>query len=255
MAKVRPHKKLAQHFLRDEGVLLDIVDVLKANNNAPHLLEIGPGTGALTQYLWPTYKPKMSLIELDSRCVHFLREKFPDIGPHIIHDDFLQLDLDQFLTQETAVIGNFPYNISSQIIFKVLEVHDRVPLVVGMFQKELAMRLASPPGSRVYGAISVQAQLMYEIEVAFDIGPEKFDPPPKVVSSVLVMRRRNQQFDVDLQLFRKVVKSGFSMRRKKLRNALSSLTDRPVPEKFTDRRAESLSVEEFIELSEWLGGS
>ena len=252
MRYVKPKKRFGQHYLNDDNVLLDIVQLFKENHRTSSVLEIGPGMGALTQFLWTEFGESMRLVELDRRCIAFLQEQYPTLGDRLIQGDFLKLDLEQILLKETSVIGNFPYNISSQIVFKILEHHDRVPLVVGMFQKEVAMRLASGPGNRVYGVISALAQLHYDISTAMDISPDKFDPPPKVISTVLVMKLHNKQYDVDEAAYRQVVKAAFSTRRKKLRNALAGISGgRELPAKFTDLRAERLSVEDFVELTNW----
>lgn len=252
MRYVKPRKSFGQHYLTDEHTLLDIVDLFRREHQSPYVLEIGPGMGALTQFFWKDYADSMTLVELDRRCADWLEEHFEGIGEKLVRADFLRLDLDELLNGPTSVIGNFPYNISSQIVFKILEAHRSVPLVVGMFQKEVAMRLASGPGSRVYGVISALVQLHYDIEVVFDIAPEKFDPPPKVVSSVLVMKAHGRPSPVDENAYRKVVKSAFSMRRKKLKNALAGILDgRELPDEYVDKRAEALSVYDFTELTKW----
>ncbi len=253
MAYVRPKKRFGQHYLIDEAVLEDTIQLLKDNHTAEEVLEIGPGMGALTKYLWSDFKKELKVVELDRRCVDFLTKQYTGLGESIIQGDFLKLDLEEMIKKPTSIIGNFPYNISSQIVFKILESEMVIPLVIGMFQKEVALRLAGKPGSKTYGAISVLAQLKYEIDVAFHIGPEKFDPPPKVVSSVIIMKRRAIPYEgFDLKSLRTVVKTAFGMRRKMLSNALSSiLNGRSLPEQFAKKRAEALSIEDFIYLSNW----
>ena len=187
MAYVPPKKRFGQHYLNDEQVLLDIIQLLKDNHQSNSLLEVGPGMGALTQYIWRDFKDQLRLIELDKRCVKYLEGHYQGMAEKLTQGDFLKFDLNEFLQEPTTIIGNFPYNISSQIIFKIIESEAIVPLVIGMFQKEVGVRLAAKPGSKSYGVISVLAQLKYEIDVAFHIGPEKFDPPPKVNSSVIIM--------------------------------------------------------------------
>lgn len=253
MAYVTPKKRFGQHYLKDEAVLLSIMDLLKAEHQSESLLEVGPGMGALTQYLWRDYKDQLKLIELDKRCVAYLESHYVGMSEKLTQIDFLKVDLESYLKEPTTIIGNFPYNISSQIIFKIIESDAIIPLVIGMFQKEVGVRLAAKPKTKAYGVISIFAQLKYEIEIAFHIGPEKFNPPPKVDSSVIYMKRRAQPYvGFDHSAFKKVVKTAFSMRRKKLRNALSSLlSGRNLPEKFEHLRAEALSIEDFIELTNW----
>jgi 16S rRNA (adenine1518-N6/adenine1519-N6)-dimethyltransferase len=252
MGYVKPKKRFGQHYLRDENVLLDILEIFKKSHTAPFVLEIGPGMGALTQFLWRDFSNELMVVELDRRCVAYLQEAYPCLGERLIQSDILKVDLDTILPGPTSVIGNFPYNISTQIVFKILEHHQSIPLVVGMFQKEVAMRLASGPGSRVYGVTSVLAQLHYDIEVSMHIAPEKFDPPPKVDSTVITMKLHGRDYNVDEQLFRKVVKAAFSTRRKKLKNALSGISGgRQLPPEYAEQRAEQLSVPDYIALTHW----
>ena len=253
MTYIRPKKRFGQHFLNDENVLHDIVQILVDNYKEGVVLEIGPGMGALTQYLWKQYADRLHLVELDRRCVAYLKNEYEGVESRLTQGDFLKLDLKEISEEPINIIGNFPYNISSQIVFRALDNSDRVPIVIGMFQKEVADRLASKPGRKAYGVISVLAQLKYDIEVVFDIGPEKFDPPPKVISSVIVMKRKeNPHTNYNHELFRKVVKTAFSMRRKKLKNALSSLLiDKDLPERFVNLRAEALSLDDYIFLTNW----
>lgn len=247
-------KSFGQHFLTDKNVLENITDVIKRNYNQETLIEIGPGTGALTDYLLKNF-PTVTCIEVDHRCVELLKNKYALNNKfYIVEADFLRFDLKSFLQTPTAVVGNFPYNISSQIVFKVLEYCDSIPFMVGMFQKEMAERIASPHGSKEYGVISVLTQLLYEVKLEFDIAPNSFSPPPKVMSSVISMRRReNINFDFDYKLFRNMVKAGFNQRRKMLRNGLSSIVPKELlqDEIFT-KRAEQLSVQDFIELTKMI---
>ncbi|MEZ5006734.1 MAG: 16S rRNA (adenine(1518)-N(6)/adenine(1519)-N(6))-dimethyltransferase RsmA [Chitinophagales bacterium] len=253
MAYVPPKKRFGQHYLMDESVLEDTIQLLKDNHTAECILEVGPGMGALTQYLWRDFKDQLKLVELDRRCVKYLSKEYNGIAENLIEGDFLQLDLDDLIDKPTTIIGNFPYNISSQIVFKILESDIKIPLVIGMFQKEVGVRLAGKPGNKSYGAISVLAQLKYDIQVAFHIGPEKFNPPPKVISSVIIMKRRAVPYSgFDHKALRTMVKSAFGMRRKKLSNALAGILEgRSLPEKFAHLRAEALSIEDFIELTNW----
>jgi 16S rRNA (adenine1518-N6/adenine1519-N6)-dimethyltransferase len=254
MGYVKPKKRFGQHYLQDDNILLEIIDVFKEGHRSEFVLEIGPGMGALTRFLLEEYRECLTLIELDKRCAEWLTNHFDGMKERLIQGDILRLDLADVLKGQTSVIGNFPFNISSQIVFKILENREYIPFVTGMFQKEVAQRLAAGPGGRVYGVISVLAQLYYDIEVKFHIPPEKFDPPPKVMSSVLVMHRHDRQYPVDDRAFRSVVKAAFSMRRKKLKNAMAGmLGERILPAEFSDRRAEELSLEEFIRLTNWLG--
>jgi 16S rRNA (adenine1518-N6/adenine1519-N6)-dimethyltransferase len=219
------------------------------------VLEVGPGMGVLTKYLLQENKFETSIIDIDRESIAFLHKNFPALGDRIIENDFLKIDLGKYFGNSPfAVIGNFPYNISTQILFKVLDHKEQVPEVVGMFQKEVAERIASPPGNKAYGILSVLLQAFYNIEYLFTVHENVFSPPPKVKSAVIRLTRNNvQHLDCDEVLFKKVVKAGFNQRRKTLRNALKQLmnennTDAAnVP--FLDKRAEQLSVQDFIDLT------
>ncbi len=248
---VRPKKFLGQHFLKDQGIAAKIVEALKLTGDAQRVIEIGPGTGVLTQLLLKK-NIDLWLIELDRESVAYLKENLPVLSDKIIEGDFLQLDLAPILKSESLIIGNFPYNISSQIFFKVLEHRDAVTQVVCMLQKEVAERIASPHGSKVYGILSVLLQAFYDIEYLFKVPPGVFFPPPKVMSAVIrLTRNKRRQLSCDERLFFKVVKQGFQNRRKTLRNALKPLnlpvavSSLPIFEK----RAEQLSVDDFISLT------
>ena len=263
--KVRPKKHLGQHFLRDVQVAEQIVGLLSGHFNYQTTLEIGPGMGVLTQFLLQNATYQTHVVELDRESVAYLKQYFPALENRIYAEDFLKMDLEVILTQSPnhlttqplnhsttqslAIIGNFPYNISSQILFKVLENRDLVPEVVGMFQKEVAQRIASPPGGKEYGILSVFMQAFYTIEYAFSVPPEAFDPPPKVQSGVIRLRRNNvAQLDCDEKRFFQVVKTAFNQRRKTLRNALKPLGvqfEHPL----LDLRAERLSVADFVLLT------
>lgn len=242
-------KSLGQHFLKDEQVLLQIVDEIKKTCGNLPLVEVGPGAGALSKYFleYPNYR----LIEFDERWVTFLKEQYPTLKDKIIQKDFLQLNLDDILTAPTAIVGNFPYNISSQILFKILDYKDNVPFMVGMFQKEVAERVCSPEGSKAYGIISVLLQAFYETEYLFDVPREAFNPPPKVVSGVMKMTRKsNASLPCNEQKFKSVVKLAFNQRRKTLRNSLKSmLNDNIKTLEIFDKRPEQLSVEAFVNLT------
>jgi 16S rRNA (adenine1518-N6/adenine1519-N6)-dimethyltransferase len=257
---VRPKKALGQHFLTDMSVSERIAGLLSGHAGVDgvayrHVLEIGPGTGVLTQFLLRDTRFQLDVVELDSESVTYLKRNVPALAGHIIEGDFLQMnpaDLYPDPALPFAVIGNFPYNISSQIFFKVLEMRDRVPEVVGMLQHEVALRLASGPGNRDYGILSVFLQAWYTVSYEFKVGPEVFNPPPKVHSGVIRCRRNQRtQLGCDERKFINVVKHGFNQRRKTLRNALKPLgiTQTAANSDFMDRRAEQLSVEEFITLT------
>lgn len=244
---VKPKKHLGQHFLTDEGIAMKIVDALQAPSTLP-VLEIGPGTGVLSKYLMPRYKDALYLVDVDRDSVAYLREHYPEHAERVYDTDFLKSDL-TFLPKSTfAVIGNFPYNISSQIFFKILEHRDRVTEVVCMLQKEVARRLTSPPGNKEYGILSVLLQAFYDMEYLFTVGRGVFDPPPKVESGVIRLTRiTERQLNCDYDQFKQIVKQGFQNRRKTLRNALKPLNlpaeVRALP--LLDKRAEALSVTEF----------
>jgi 16S rRNA (adenine1518-N6/adenine1519-N6)-dimethyltransferase len=243
-------KSYGQHFLNDKQVLEEIVKVINKYYNNEQIIEIGPGMGALTQYLLKEY-PDMTCIEVDNRCVSYLNQHYGNTNLKIIEADFLKLDSSALMKVPTAIVGNFPYNISSQIVFKILDNYGQIPFMVGMFQKEMAERIASPHGSKEYGVISVLAQLYYDIKVELDIAPKSFSPPPKVNSSVISMVRKNNiVLDFDVKLFKKIVKAGFNQRRKMLRNGLSGLIPKEkLQEPVFQKRAEQLSVQDFIDLT------
>lgn len=256
--KVRAKKRLGQHFLRDEGIAGRIVDSLcgelsdNRSADSVSVLEVGPGMGVLTKYLLKVPGIDFKAVELDPESVEYLISTYPEIAPNLYEGDFLKMDLDKVFPGNLAVIGNFPYNISSQIFFRILDHKDKIPLSVGMVQKEVADRLASPPGNKSYGILSVLLQAWYDIEYLFTVEPWVFTPPPKVRSAVIRLRRNGRQsLGCDEVLFRKVVKTAFNMRRKTIRNSLKPLSseysigDSPL----LDMRPEQLSVEMFVELA------
>ncbi|MEI6852728.1 MAG: 16S rRNA (adenine(1518)-N(6)/adenine(1519)-N(6))-dimethyltransferase RsmA [Bacteroidota bacterium] len=252
MMYVRPKKHFGQHFLKDENIALQISNSLSMHQNYKQVLEIGPGTGILTKYLFSSTAYQTRLIEVDTEAYQYLLEKYPDKKDMIILGDFLRLDLSALFSEPFAVIGNFPYNISSQILFAVLENRNLVPEVVGMFQKEVAMRIAAGPNSKVYGIISVLLQAFYDIEYLFTVDEHVFNPPPKVKSAVIRLKRNNvQSLGCDEQLFTKVVKQAFNQRRKTLRNALRGLNMNPelLASDILNKRAEQLSVADFFEIT------
>jgi 16S rRNA (adenine1518-N6/adenine1519-N6)-dimethyltransferase len=252
---IRPKKSLGQHFLKDLQVAERIAQTVSQYIDMP-VLEVGPGMGVLTQFLLREL-PDLTVVELDRESVVYLQSRYPALEGRIIEADFLKLDLNALFPTPFCVIGNYPYNISSQIFFKVLEYKDKIPCCAGMLQKEMAERIASPPGKKSYGIISVLLQAWYNIEYLFTVEPEVFDPPPKVKSAVIRMTRNSRYtLDCDENLFRTVVKTAFNQRRKTMRNSLKPLLGKenelsvlPV----FDKRPEQLSVEEFIELTRLLG--
>jgi 16S rRNA (adenine1518-N6/adenine1519-N6)-dimethyltransferase len=248
--KVRPKKSLGQHFLHDEAIARKIVEGLTAPLTEP-VLEIGPGTGVLTKYLLEMGRD-LKVAEIDRDSVAYLKKHYPALDGRIIEGDFLQLDLGTWFAQPFAVIGNFPYNISSQIFFRLLDYRAQVSQVVCMLQKEVADRLAAKHGNKTYGILSVILQTYYHIDYLFQVSPGVFTPPPKVMSAVIRLRRNERtQLGCDPAHFVKVVKQGFNTRRKTLRNALKNLnlTAEVSALPVMDKRAEQLSVEEFIHLS------
>ena len=249
--EVHAKKFLGQHFLKDENIARQIADSLTATT--PHVLEIGPGMGVLTKYLYNKEGLDFHAIEIDRESVAYLHEHYPTL--HVIEGDFLALDLSTLFSEPFAVIGNFPYNISSQILFKVFDNRNCIPEVVGMFQKEVAERVAAKPGSKTYGILSVLLSAFYNIEYLFTVHENVFNPPPKVKSAVIRLRRNDvTSLECDETLFVKVVKIGFNQRRKTLRNALKqlSLPLDAVPVQLLSLRAEQLSVNAFITLTKSL---
>lgn len=250
--EVRAKKALGQHFLTDLSIARAIVDALSVDKEVPDVLEIGPGMGVLTQYLITREDLNPKMIEIDTESVEYLLTHFSGMQGKLIEGDFLKLDVHRFFGDRYRVIGNFPYNISSQIFFKILDDKDRIPEVVCMIQKEVADRIAEKPGSKVYGILSVLLQAWYDIEYVLSVGPGAFAPPPKVKSAVIRLRMNGRtSLGCDEKLFKAVVKTAFNQRRKTLRNALKPLlregmdTTDPV----FDLRAERLGVEDFVRLT------
>ena len=250
MSKVRAKKHLGQHFLKDLGIARNIAHSLSLNNYSK-LLEVGPGMGVLTQFLIPL-DTETFVIEIDKESVSYLKKHYPELDNHLIEGDFLKLPLQEIFKEPIAIIGNFPYNISSQILLKVIDYKDLVPEIVGMFQKEVAERVVSPPGSKKYGIISVLLQCYYDVEYIFTVDETVFNPPPKVKSAVIRLRRNDRdKLECDEKKFVQVVKTAFSQRRKTLRNALKSLNlvDKNTGSQYLSLRAEQLSVEDFMNLT------
>lgn len=246
MSFVKPKKKLGQHFLTDQNIARKIVDSL--GPDVQDVLEIGPGMGVLTQYLIERPELNLYVVEIDNESVEYLKRHFTGIK-NIWSEDFLKADIASRFPDKFNVIGNFPYNISSQIFFKVLELRNRIPETVGMVQKEVAERIAAPHGSKIYGILSVLLQAFFDIEYLFTVSETVFNPPPKVKSAVVRLRRNNlEALPCNEKLFIQVVKAAFNQRRKMLRNSLKEICSE-LPAKFAEKRPEQLSVNDFIELA------
>ena len=254
--EVRAKKALGQHFLTDQSIAKGIVDALRGEK----VLEVGPGMGVLTQYLLPIRGENLKAVEIDTESVAYLKSHFPELGENLVAGDFLKMNMGTLFEGEYSVIGNFPYNISSQIFFKILEHRDRIPEVVCMIQKEVAERIAEKPGTKTYGILSVFLQAWYDIEYLFTVGSGAFNPPPKVQSAVIRLTRNGRtSLGCDEKLFRMVVKTAFGQRRKTLRNSLKPIiastgaavdTTDPV----FDLRPERLGVDDFVALTVSLQG-
>src|ERR1700761_5909284 len=252
MALVRAKKHLGQHFLTDKNIAAKIVGSLRPEKGYSQVLEVGPGMGILSDFLLQQEGLQVSLIDIDTESYDFLKKKYPQLGERLINADFLEMDFAAYFTGPMAVIGNFPYNISSQILFKVLDNRQQVVEVVGMFQKEVAERCNAKPGSKEYGILSVFLQAYYKVEYLFTVKAGVFNPPPKVLSAVIrLTRNQTETLGCDEKLFWQVVKAGFNQRRKTLRNALSSLINKEkmTDEAMLDLRAERLSVADFVNLT------
>ena len=253
MSLVRTKKHLGQHFLTDKNIAAKIVGSLKlAAGSYSQVLEVGPGMGILSDFLLQRDDLQIYLIDIDTESYEFLQKKYPQLGERLINDDFLEMDFGKIFTKCFGIIGNFPYNISSQILFKVLDNRDQVVEVVGMFQKEVAERCIAKPGSKEYGILSVFLQAYYQVEYLFTVKAGVFNPPPKVLSAVIrLTRNETAKLNCDEKLFWQVVKAGFNQRRKTLRNALSSLINKEklADEPMLDLRAERLSVQDFVGLT------
>ncbi len=253
--KVHAKKHLGQHFLKNEAIAKDIAQSLLRKQPYAKVLEIGAGMGVLTKYLLEDTRFETWVVEIDAESISYLQAHYLPITARLLAQDFLWMDLQKFSDEPFAIIGNFPYNISSQILFKALENKNRVCEVVGMFQKEVALRIASPPGSREYGILSVLLQAYYSIEYLFTVEAQEFSPPPKVKSGVIRLIRNDvQALPCDEMKFKLVVKTGFNQRRKTLRNALQSLvTDKALlSDEIYNKRAEQLSVGQFVWITQSL---
>ncbi len=257
MNQVRAKKSLGQHFLTDLNIASKICDSLGGGTaeNPAAVLEVGCGMGVLTRFLLQRDDIVTYGAEIDGESVEYLHEHYPDFAPRLIEGDFLTMDLRERFGDEVRVIGNFPYNISSQIFFKIIENRDIVPECVGMIQREVAVRMAEPPGSREYGILSVLLQAWYDIEYLFSVGEKVFNPPPKVKSAVVRLRRNEtMRLGCDETLFVRVVKASFGQRRKMIRNSLKSVFGDfgGKEHRFFSMRAEQLSVADFTELTNWV---
>lgn len=249
---VQAKKHLGQHFLTDRNAAKKIVDALQLTSELDAVIEVGPGMGVLSDFLIEK-KQNAWFIDIDEESIQYLYEKYPDQKDRLVLGDFLTLPLTDLIgDKEVAIIGNFPYNISSQILFKILDERDRVTEAVGMFQKEVAQRCIAQPGTKEYGILSVLLQAYYDIKYLFTVKAGSFNPPPKVLSGVIRLSRNPiKNLSCDEKLFKQIVKAGFNQRRKTLRNALSSLIDKDKmrESRFLDLRAERLSVEDFVALT------
>jgi 16S rRNA (adenine1518-N6/adenine1519-N6)-dimethyltransferase len=255
---VRAKKHLGQHFLTDKNIAEKIVNSLKSTDQYRHVLEVGPGMGILSDFLLAKENPEAYLIDIDTESVIFLKKKYPHLGERLINSDFLELNFSDVFPAKIGIIGNFPYNISSQILFKVLDNRDQVVEVVGMFQKEVAQRCVEKPGTKEYGILSVFLQAFYKVEYLFSVKPGVFNPPPKVTSAVIRLSRNDvDKLDCDEKLFWQVVKAGFNQRRKTLRNALSSVIskERMGDDVLFELRAERLDVADFVRLTNLISGA
>ena len=244
MSGVKPKKNLGQHFLKDQNIARKIVDSL--SDETVDVLEVGPGMGVLTNYLTERKELTVHAVEIDRESVEFLQKNYPEIVERLYAEDFLKFDFSAHFKGNFAVIGNFPYNISSQIFFRVLDYRDRIPEVVGMVQKEVAERMCAVHGNKTYGILSVLLQTFYNIEYLFTVSEHVFAPPPKVKSAVVrLTRNQRQTLPCSEKFFVQVVKTSFNQRRKMLRNSLKEFAEN-IPAQFAEKRPEQLSVNDYI---------
>lgn len=256
MSEVRPKKNLGQHFLNDKNIAHRIVDSLIADKSDA-VVEVGPGMGVLTADLLNKFGQKFFAVEVDEESVNYLKQKFPELIPNLIFGDFLNFNLSKQFNGMIALIGNFPYNISSQIFFRILENRNQVREVVCMVQREVALRISEKPGTKTYGILSVLLQAYFDIKYLFTVNEGVFTPPPRVKSAVIRLERNNTlKLDCNEELFVKVVKAGFNQRRKTLRNSIrAAFPNAEISSKFSDNRPERLSVTEFVELTNEIEGN
>ena len=253
MKTVTAKKRLGQHFLIDMSIAKDIADTVDVCPGMP-VLEVGPGMGVLTRFLLEKERP-VKVVEIDEESVNYLCKTMPQLGEeNIIPDDFLKMRLDRlFNGGEFMLIGNYPYNISSQIFFKMLDYKEYIPYCSGMIQKEVGERLAAAPGTKAYGILTIFVQLWYDVEYLFTVSENVFSPPPKVKSAVVLMKRNGRTcLGCDEELFRKIVKGTFNQRRKKMRNSIQQIVGKESPllsDELLDKRPEQLSIDDFIELT------
>ncbi len=252
MATFQHKKKFGQHFLHNDIIADDIVNAFAAKLTTPQVLEIGPGEGVLTKYLLKQKDIELFISEIDRDIIPIIADKFSMDPTHLIQGDFLDMDFKKHFKDQFCIIGNFPYNISTQIVFKIIENREMIPMMTGMFQKEVAERIAAKHGSKIYGITSILTQVFYEVEYLFTVNENEFTPPPKVKSSVIrLVRRPGSIEDFNEKKFFQHVKAGFNQRRKTLRNALKSLLSQPerIDPSILDKRAEQLSVQDWVDLS------
>ncbi|MFA8449101.1 MAG: 16S rRNA (adenine(1518)-N(6)/adenine(1519)-N(6))-dimethyltransferase RsmA [Bacteroidales bacterium] len=250
---VKPKKHLGQHFLTDLSIAQRIVDAL--SEEQPDIIEVGAGTGVLTQYLMKRPNQKLHIIEVDTESVEYLNATWPQLSENLYFHDFLKYPLEKITEDKFALIGNFPYNISSQIFFRVLDYKEQIPEVVGMLQKEVAERLAAGPGSKTYGILSVLLQAYYDVEYLFTVDETVFNPPPRVKSAVIRCTRNNvKKLDCNEKLFKQIIKACFNTRRKTVRNGCKALIeDKSVmTDEIFNKRPEQLSVEQFVWLANFV---
>ena len=250
-------KSLGQHFLKDETVQRKIAEAIGDMSAYARVIEIGPGMGALTKHLTKGKPKNLWLVELDDRWAAYQKETNAWMADRIIHKDFLKVDLSDILEFPTHIVGNFPYNISSQIIFTVIDHRDKVMGLTGMFQKEVGLRIAAKPGTKDYGVPSILTQAYYNVEYLFDVQPESFDPPPKVMSGVIRLTRKTESMHCDEKLFKRIVKQAFTQRRKTMRNSLKDiLSQKNISDnRIFDKRPEQLTLQEFEDLTNLIANS